>query len=1297
MADRSLNPGLQRVPLQESKTYNNNANQLPSRLNTFNTHVVLGNKPDQSYNMARSVNTLVKPSMTVPQLDKNNTRPRIALQQKPFNGSNTQPLKTSYSTRVPSNSILKDRPVSGFASTVPNYTRSEVPISQKHDQAQHLPQPQDTEPHPQHCHKTREKAVYGTPAWNLQMANVLPRCRFYFDSVDPSMTKKITEVVRRHKGSTTSFFSNEVTHIITTRPTPENNALERAKNQDESNQDSRKGSTKLPGLPVPNAEASILVKALSLGIKIWTLESTLKLLAPLAPELFKQTDNRKLKDMLQYEKVHGVATVNIDSSTKPDFYAFEGKYVLVDDTTGHYRTIMAYDFTATPSSTGKHPWPKLYIQDSDRSPFCYIEPVAKVPAGDMGVHNGTREDVKANRETNAAQDIQPLGDLKISPSAMVSGIVNSITSNIISTTTSAAIKPAAINPQQDRRVEQLEKRALNATKAEIGLAHAPKKSESIPPPLVQKDSKNPAQEAGIQATEPDNTTNVGRTPVIQPPDQPNNQTPGSITPTNNENTIAQGRGAARSETKFVQPTQPPAETANSYAVSHKEPKDYRKQRYCENCRGFFENFEKHIESPAHRKYAHDASKFAQLDILLAQLQRKPRISSTLSVTSSASPVPPEPETNDDISTAATCNAADIIASDSIIKNNGLKANDDTFQQQGSLESADAPLVQSDKDLIDCKDNQIQEIQDDGKQLQKSHVSTNMERDYQDEEDEGIVEDMDDENAHSDIDDQEALAVGSNGSTADVDAIAEELSSELSQLGLSGRGIDRFNDQPNNIDPENPFVVHEEKATVMVECHKKLQGENKAMESSSLQKVLRREFRLPDPDRSGPTDSNLTSQLETDITQPDDRFLDRSASTMASVDDGLSTPIRLCFDTSSMAVSPSAPRTIGVSRGLFSPDGMLESDREGSDDAVALVKSPSAGRGMFARNQGITLKNGLLRHSGSDFLSYSPTKDITSGLYKGALKRKLENVLAEERAVHQGQSRLGVNSPGTPMPSGTFASQLSLSNVEGGSQQNLQSYHSSQALPRLESWVNQSHIIPTSQGSSPLSPLVHNEPLELLFQSTKTLTDTTVKPHEAVVHRSQQQQAQLASGYFHPSLSSELESQSPKLVRLESRTPQQATKPQQSGLGFYSRQQLHPVGTPIVPFQTSNVKETPTAKAPTTSPGPMFSGQRTPERHISQSSPIAYSSPGGSQSPVDAVNFMDHSSYGFSSPIRSPSRRAQRTYFPVMTHAEQEEERVYQYYNGNQLPVPAGQKKMRSSSSLTEAYEEYGEGAMVFIE
>lgn len=672
------------------------------------------------------------------------------------------------------------------------------------------------------------------------------------------------------------------------------------------------------------------------------------------------------------------------------------------------------------------------------------------------------------------------------------------------------------------------------------------------------------------------------------------------------------------------------------------------------------------------------------------MRRKPKITSGLSDLPTNASVLPESEPKDTASSAtATSDMPVTPVFEPVGEDNTQEVMDITPLTQELPVAVNMASLHPVQEVSRGQDEMVQDTQEttDGARVRRD-----------DEEDEGIVEDMDEESIQGEMKDQNTVTPQPPGNAVEIDAIADELSSEMSQMGLSERGVDHFSDQPAGAESGAPFIGQEEdEAVVMKETPSKLLEGDMVAAPTSLQKVLRHEFRLPRSDRGELLDSNITSQPETDTTQPDDRFLDCSTSATASVDDGLSTPVRLHFDTSSTLASPNAPRTIN--RAHFSPEALHESDREGSDDAVTLVKSPSAGRGLFGRNQGVGLRSGLFapnRFAG-DLSSFSPSKDITSGLYKGALKRKLENVLAEERAADRAQSLVeaAVETPGTQRLSGLLAHKRVLSDIGTPPQQLFNSSLASSMPQQSEPWANHSPSHPPTLPSSPMSPMQQNEPLELLFQTTPPPAS---QPHQAAVDRSHQKHAQLASGYFHPSLSTQLECGSTQSSHAESHHDDYFTGPQQTPPPLQSQRRLQHVGTPIVPFQDylmrGNVSEMGTKPR---HPEHAVMCRREPEAPVSQSSPIAFSSPEGSHSPVDAINFMGQG-FGFSSPTQSPSRRAQRTYFPVMTHAEQEKERVYQHYHGNQLPEPAGgQKKMRSSSSLAEAYEEYGEGAMVFIE
>ncbi|KAF9079693.1 hypothetical protein BGX23_003426 [Mortierella sp. AD031] len=291
---------------------------------------------------------------------------------------------------------------------------------------------------------------------------------------------------------------------------------------------------------------------------------------------------------------------------------------------------------ASPSETGKQSWQRLYIPETDRNPFCYIEPVVEESERPSGARNDNGADAKTDMDcTDVPQKTRPMENEKLFPSAMASGIVNLVTSNIVSTSTStAAAKPlAAANLQQDRRVEQPEKRALNATKAEPGIS-----ADSIKKPelarlldIVRPATTNAALEHTAWNADLSREASKDAGHTIPPPDQPLKQEPGPTMPTNNNDRLVAQPDTLDPKRNKAADAAPalPAPVDMHIGVelnpSHKEAKDYRKKGYCENYRGFIDSYDKHVESAAHQKYANKVAKFAQLDGLLAKLQRRPRV------------------------------------------------------------------------------------------------------------------------------------------------------------------------------------------------------------------------------------------------------------------------------------------------------------------------------------------------------------------------------------------------------------------------------------------------------------------------------------------------------------------------------------------------------------------------------------------------------------------------------------------------------------------------------------------------
>ncbi|EMR11336.1 hypothetical protein PNEG_00365 [Pneumocystis murina B123] len=57
--------------------------------------------------------------------------------------------------------------------------------------------------------------------WQRQYRKAFPSFRFYFDSVDQNVKHKITKQINKLGGTVEAFFSRNITHVITTRPIPD--------------------------------------------------------------------------------------------------------------------------------------------------------------------------------------------------------------------------------------------------------------------------------------------------------------------------------------------------------------------------------------------------------------------------------------------------------------------------------------------------------------------------------------------------------------------------------------------------------------------------------------------------------------------------------------------------------------------------------------------------------------------------------------------------------------------------------------------------------------------------------------------------------------------------------------------------------------------------------------------------------------------------------------------------------------------------------------------------------------------
>ncbi|KAI1320566.1 hypothetical protein EDD11_000528 [Mortierella claussenii] len=1293
--------------------------------------------------------------------DKDPQRARIALLQKPPKNSSVQNIKAQSNLQQQQPSINAQQKVKAqqpapresvapSPSAKPNVGNERQILSQTSRKPNSIAPSQRQAPAQG---SIQTQPPYGSPLWIQNLVQTLPCYKFYFDGVDQSTAAKFTKILQIYNSSVTMFFSNEVTHIVTTSPIPSEELIARNKAGGDQTQAqasaqipatsiSTQGSSAIPQKllpkasgqpPAPKVENSIFAKAKAFNCKIWSLERIQRLLRPLMGESAAGNESKNLQDYLRHEKTYGLATNHKDTSTKGDFYVFKGNYVLIEDTTGHYHTIMAHEYP--PQKEGeRRPWPGIYMQTTVRSPFTYHDLRPRRPRKHTGKDANDGKEPAADACVEADQHIakdegesvkgsQTKGELQRSPSALASGIVNSVMSTAVSTNSAVGKTKHqhGLPLVQDRVLEQLGKRVLNATKGEAGVApNAIKTAEFVRPTNTAKSTRSIKPSTGRDAVPAKREPLAVLDANVVSSQKQTFAAPSTKTVATSASVQAGDilKSAPYSQRPIDVQKGTEAVVVVERTIHPKTPQELAKLGYCENCRRYYEDFGMHISTADHRRYAQDSSRFERLDKLLSKLQRKPRVASPEEPLISCSGVA---HVKGRLESAAVAQEAEVVA----------KAIEDGSKTPSThvVDAASAPMADREQTQprIDPGTERTagQFIPSAGgvtiANQDERLADTITQKNFVAESKSAVIECRvgQNEQEHAVEFKMEAEANTQAGPEAtdsdnEDDDVSKVLSSEMGRLEVSEtsqehQGADEVQVEslessasPINYPEEEEEEEEEEQVTeqdnhLMTETSP-LSASQLGVATTKVQPTAKTQSVAPFSEMAFVFENNMTSHSGTDATQPDERFLGDSANGSQTTDSA--TPIRLSISMSSGIGVESSETHIKSMTNMFAvpEEGSSEGDRDDSDDAVALLKSPSAGRGAFARVQSADLR----RTIGATIIAPNPIRD--------SYKRKMEIMLAEEREEEQaekGWSRYGCSvgdtEPDTPHPvmyDETLRS--GLLSQSGHHQQQSQGTQS-----RLSTW------------SSPAPPLHQLQTLPSVLPSVSQTTSSPVhfgyQQHASQVSPSSQFLRQSGSNspyssgqgsgvqQYYPDTSAHLSSYSihnnPSQLQHLHRASIGTPSPLSHHSSIYQQPVQHCVPEGISTRYVdqdyiSSPRASSVALGPTSPTSPLLHGQLVFTGSLS-----APRSPHLVE-PIFGGGPSSGSGSGMSSPPRSPSHRAaQRTQiqFPVMSHAEQERERCYHHYRGNQLPEPAGQKKMRTSSSLEEAFEEYGEGCMVYIE
>ncbi|KAK4042383.1 Dfp1/Him1, central region-domain-containing protein [Parachaetomium inaequale] len=426
--------------------------------------------------------------------------------------------------------------------------------------------------------------------------------------------------------------------------------------------------------PVPNQEdplrrpktrsTDVLDRARDMGKKIWSLEKLNKILdIALHPDPYisaalsrgstqstSKTANEQahLAQLLDNERLHGPSDRDPTVSSK-DLYPWRGPYIYVYDVEEKTKPIMVREY-AKASDPKDQDWPQFRIASQGRCPFILDENY-DLPDKENRDRDQDQTRIKSRAAKIAAEKAAELAAPKPKTSEFplkattgkrtLTQMEDGHNRGIVGAraTTESFDRSKVSNPPT------LEFRSQNAfishAKAGRFLAGEPVASGLQPSNVTsairsQMISSTTGGVLGAKAGTSKEIHGLQRKVVLQKASTPAvSQDLSSRRMTemsHDSNTFVRSASVSQATQRKLDPVDEEGTSRQreklrrtaSVPVSQPKPKRDPKPGYCENCQDKFADFEEHIVSRKHRKFAENNDNWAQLDDLLSQLTRGPR-------------------------------------------------------------------------------------------------------------------------------------------------------------------------------------------------------------------------------------------------------------------------------------------------------------------------------------------------------------------------------------------------------------------------------------------------------------------------------------------------------------------------------------------------------------------------------------------------------------------------------------------------------------------------------------------------
>ncbi|KAJ0108168.1 g1 s regulator [Diaporthe amygdali] len=539
----------------------------------------------------------------------------------------------------------------------------------------------------------REEERARVHQWKEAQRRNFPRFVFYFESVPNDQRSKIVKQLAHWGAREEKFFSKDITHVITTRPIPAakkasdphpttdtttSNHDRREQydmprtidpsllSRDTSAKDVRRRLLESTGRklaapapvedsllrqPTAGRKTDILVRAREMDKKIWAFSKLVKILEMLNdPDPFgtaaapKATEEANLAQLLNKERTSGPSDRDPTVATK-ELIFFKGPYIYVYDIEEKQKPIMVREY-AKVADKKDGDWPQFRSTQHGRCPFVEDDESSERKRQAEKVAREKERQEKA--ATDAASTLKPPPVPTAKPAVSKRTLTEMEDGHNIRSTSSRVpevfdLAKAANPPTLDfsRPQNAFTSRARSARLlAGEPVASGVQKSNitsAIRSQMISSATGIRSAKAGTskelyglqrQVLEKSNA------PSANPTSQDMSSrrlAEMSLDTSTYQRSASLGLGS-RKLAQIDEERSKEHKRTHSVPVSAPAPKAKKrdlKPGYCENCQDKFADFDEHILSRKHRKFAENDANWAKLDNLLGQLERIPKYSDEL--------------------------------------------------------------------------------------------------------------------------------------------------------------------------------------------------------------------------------------------------------------------------------------------------------------------------------------------------------------------------------------------------------------------------------------------------------------------------------------------------------------------------------------------------------------------------------------------------------------------------------------------------------------------------------------------